>query len=331
MKKDLNSYNFIKFVKKNKKLNSVGRSINHIRKNILHPENRERKVSYGELNPDKTIYIIRTINPGVGLGSILTSVLEKLLYCDKKKYYPVIDLQNYDNVYLEAGNIGKENAWEYYFKQPSGISISEAYKSKNVILSDTAPIIERFHIDSEFYKNHKQFANIRQIFDKYIILNDDTQAYVNLYIEKMFVGKNNILGILVRGTDYVNRKPLGHPRQPSVDTVIADAKEAMKKYNCDAVYLSTEDENILNTFKLEFPEMIFLERKYVSSSDNSCVANIINESTSPRIAGLQYLCQICALCRCNYLILSKTTILPYVLLSGRYKEKFVYELGNYGQ
>ena len=97
---------------------------------------RERRVSYGKENPDKTFYVIRRASCKVGLFSHVMTNMGLVKYALDRGYIPVIDMQNTKNTYLEPDQVGKVNAWEFYFEQPCGYSLRDIKKSKNVILSN---------------------------------------------------------------------------------------------------------------------------------------------------------------------------------------------------
>lgn len=66
---------------------------------------------------------------GCGLISFHNSALYSIRYALDKGYIPVIDYQNYKNIYLTEDKFGKENSWEYYFDQPSGYNIEDINKA----------------------------------------------------------------------------------------------------------------------------------------------------------------------------------------------------------
>jgi hypothetical protein len=101
-----------------------------------------RKRHYGKLYPEKTFYVIRRPEPGAGLFSNFHWALGHIIYAQKEKYIPIVDMKNYKTYYNEIESInGSKNAWEYYFEQPSSYTLEQVYKSKNVILGT----IEYFH------------------------------------------------------------------------------------------------------------------------------------------------------------------------------------------
>lgn len=80
---------------------------------------KEHKRTYGFRNRDKVFYVICPSASSQGLFSIHNYVLWKVRYAIDHGYIPVVDYQNYANMYLEPQLVGKVNAWEYYFKQPT--------------------------------------------------------------------------------------------------------------------------------------------------------------------------------------------------------------------
>ena len=66
----------------------------------------------------------------------------------QKKYIPIIDMKNFPTKYNESKNIYNiKNIWELYFNQISNYSLSDVYKSKNVIIcSNNFPVsLDDFH------------------------------------------------------------------------------------------------------------------------------------------------------------------------------------------
>jgi hypothetical protein len=92
-----------------------------------------QKKSYGEKNRDKTVLLIRpSTDDGVqGLMSLYLQALRWIEYANKNGYLPYVDYKNYKTQYYD----GNSNAWDYYFTQPSDLSINDVYESKNVVLT----------------------------------------------------------------------------------------------------------------------------------------------------------------------------------------------------
>ena len=63
------------------------------------------------------------------------AILGHIHVAESKSYVSVVDMKNYKNTYLKKEEVGSINSWEYYFRQPTDVSLDDAYKSKKVILS----------------------------------------------------------------------------------------------------------------------------------------------------------------------------------------------------
>ena len=98
--------------------------VNATKNLIYHWQTREKRISFGMLNPDKTFYVIRSIDnknrfyigPTNNLLANYFYVLSHLVYAQKKGWIPVIDMLNY-HVYnsLPYPVNGTMNAWEYFW------------------------------------------------------------------------------------------------------------------------------------------------------------------------------------------------------------------------
>ena len=79
-------------------IKKIKRSLYHRFRNIrIKKEYGEKRASYGSLNPDKTIYVIRRQSSGEGIGSTVKNVLSDMMYADSKGYDMVVDQLNYYN------------------------------------------------------------------------------------------------------------------------------------------------------------------------------------------------------------------------------------------
>lgn len=104
-----------------------------------------------------TYYIIRCSRGG-GLFYTYNQVAGHIRYALSKKYLPVVDMKNYPNSYLAPENLSKENAWEYYFEQPLGIDLEEAYNGKNVILGMEGEFPIRPYESVAFFENRNNIV-----------------------------------------------------------------------------------------------------------------------------------------------------------------------------
>ena len=97
---------------------------------------------------------------------------------------------------------------------------------------------------------------------KYIPIKKQIQKESEFKIHKLFKNSNNVLGVKIRGTDYVAMKLKSHPIPPTLDMAIKDVKNFNSKYNYDWIFISSEDDKIKERFINEFKNKIrFLNSK----------------------------------------------------------------------
>lgn len=224
----------------------------------------EKKKSFGQMYPDKTIFIIRR-DDKCGLGSFIVTNIRMIKEAVDKEWIPVIDMKNYKNAYQSDLDIGKENVWEYYFEQPDKrINLDIAYQCKNAVLSNVRIPKEQadkpgFNI--EFLNNRQLIQEYREVAAKYIRLNKKTLLYIDKIYNDCFDKSDRILGVVVRGTDYVLNKPKNHPVQPTAEQAIEKCREVMKEQNCNKIFLATEDKKIYDAFNYAFKSQLVTNPK----------------------------------------------------------------------
>ena len=165
-------------------------------------------------DPSKpTYYIIRPKYVLSGLFWHFAFSVGHIRYALSKDWFPVVDLQNYPNAYLSPEKLGKENAWEYYFEQPSRISLEEAFDGENVILSCVESEPMRPVPSMRFTKeNLSPFRNL--VNQGFLKVKSEISEEVSILKEKLFAPADRVLGVKLRGTDYVSSKPKYHHIPP---------------------------------------------------------------------------------------------------------------------
>ena len=239
-------------------------------------------------------------------------------------------MKNYPNSYLYDSEIGSVNSWEYYFAQPDSLTLEEALSCRKYILSRDCAIFPRPAQSAKFfYGENGQLDYWRKVCREYVRLTPAvTEKLARL--EARTSGKR-ILGVLVRGTDYVALRPKGHPIPPSAEQAIAKTKEALQTGNFDSVYLATEDKRILVKFQDAFGEKLLLpDAEYFDYDyDNGkFLSSYMNNDKY--LLGLNYLVSMLFLSRCKGFITSITSGSTGVMcLSKGFEYLYVFDLGKY--
>jgi hypothetical protein len=314
------------------------------------------KASFGELNPDVTFYVIRREPEIGGLCSHIIFNMLRIIIAEKKKMIPIIDMENYPTYYNEDEPInGTMNAWEYYFDQPSSVTLEEVYKSKNVVLSDLLWPGRKFLPD--FYGNDfledtdNQLEYCCEIVRDYMHFNKYTMCKLNeaLASIKRRSGGGDILAVMSRGTDFKKLKPFGHHIQPEPEWLIDKSKEIMRKFDIKYCFLNTEEKYVLDMFKCEFGKnLLFLDHSYYDDFNKieaPCQADYTdankhlfigeyikktNEKSKFELT-FEYLCNVFIASKCEYLLCGKNggSIAAILFNNRQYKRKFIVELGMY--
>ena len=163
-----------------------------------------------------TYYIIRRRYETTGLFARYNMIAGHIRYALAKGWLPVVDMQNYPNPYLPPEKLGKENSWEYFFEQPLRINLEQAFSGENIILSTGEEIYPRPHEDMSFYENKNNALTEWRMLVKLGLLKIKSERLAEIAAtrEKLFSPKDRVLGVLLRGTDYVAKRPKWHPIPP---------------------------------------------------------------------------------------------------------------------
>ena len=247
----------------------------------------------------------------VHLGCIITYLNEG--------YIPIINVgssQNIFNGYNEASN--KDiNQWELFFNQPCGYTLNYV---KNKINKENIKYFEcqcNDNMPSEkiVYSNKTRLKFFRDMAKRYMSVKNDIIKEGNNLWKKMFNNSKNVLGLLVRGTDYISLKPYGHPIPPSVGMAINDKKKwgnkFIKKFGKRLKYLLPDK-------KIDYN---YEEASYLSYYDG-VYGNMKFQKT--------YLLSMILLSKCLDIITSRTSGAAgaYILSKG-FRKDLVYYIGEY--
>ena len=87
------------------------------------------------------------------------------------------------------------------------------------------------------------------------VLSDIFSAELDEYAEAV-LSDHNVLGILIRGTDYIASKMSGARKMATVDEMLPMIHEWIEEDKYDRIFLATEDQDILERMREEFGSMV---------------------------------------------------------------------------
>jgi len=297
----------------------------------------------GIKNSKDKIFIISIDNSIGGIAPIIIYVLAYLKYAEKRKYIPVIDLKYYLSIW--TGSDVDVNAWEYYFVQPTKISVAEAYRSKKVYFANPNPSdLSELYFDEELYENEYAIKCYHTYFRKYCHYKEDLRQYIEDEKKKILKKGRRILGCSIR-MGYVQLQKSNHPVynhhniQPnSLDVFVEDLKKYLNKWNCDYIFLSTDDGGAVEYLKGFFGDkLLCLERERVNRTKNNQVIDMkdmpsVSRAVSAVIAGnYAYIAELEILSKCQCYLCGKNggSMLVHILNNNKFEHTRVYQLGRF--
>lgn len=215
-------------LRKNKLTDSFIYKILLLVNNVLfHRKERFMLKKYGEKNPSCIFYVIRNNSLEEGLLSIYFNVLSEIEYALGKGYIPYVDLQNNITQYTTGELVnGTRNAWEYFWKQPSQYRMEDIYQSKNVILCGKNRKVDKEKRLGKMNKLIREydFSDIESTHELYCFIKEYAEVMPYIYekvnsIWKLSFQDNKVIGVFIRGTDYVAFSPKGHSIQPTKEYI----------------------------------------------------------------------------------------------------------------
>lgn len=275
-------------------------------------------------NPDKTFYIISGTHLKMrGLFGDINVIYRYCNYAFIKGYIPVVDFKHVPNNMIYDEEVGKVNGWETLFLQPTKYSLEDALQSKNRIFVDchgngSLESKESKEVPWEIdWDSEDSIDYWGKVFERIQIRPEILKKIIEKF-DKTFSNEDRILGVKIRGTDYVLNKPYGHPIQPNVEDVLKHAKEIFSRYHCNKIFLGCEDKAIQERFKEEFGHILITGEVSIGLEQKEYLYDFYKrQNTNPFENNLEYLTNTIFLARCTCLISSQNSATSAIRLWKR--------------
>lgn len=314
-------------IKKNKVLYNlllkVHRKISFIKRYVT----ADRIVGEKFVDDGDRYLLLRYKNSASGLMTMMLNVLGWVRFAESKNYKLIVDIKNDFSCYEGKADTG----WNDFFLQPMVESNFEEREIDQMIADGRCLICPngntRFNLryDNNFYQklsfvikpqimfpmprdyknNVKIHREYLKLYKKYIHFTPQVQRYLTEEHENILKNKGKILGIIARGTDYVQLKPSLHPIQPSIEDLILEAKKLKNSNFWEYIYLATEEKAIVERFEEEFPEQILTNKRMYYDGDysNKYLCEVKKERENDEyLRNLEYLSSMNLLANCHMLI-----------------------------
>lgn len=244
-------------------------------------------------------------------------------------------MQNYPNPYLAPEEFGKENAWEYFFEQPLRIGLEQAYAGENVVLGYKEFPDLRPKAIMSFYENRDNTLTEWRMLVKLGLLKIKPALHEEILAtrQNLFAPSDRVLGVLLRGTDYVAKRPKWHPIPPPVEFAASVVVEKLREWKCNKIFLATEDKFIAQTFKNTFGDFcVMFDREYVDYMPGKFLGEIqIDRPNDCFQQGKDYLTQMVLLSTCNSFVAARCSgSVGVMMMTDKFEHTYFFNLGRYG-
>lgn len=280
----------------------------------------------------RTFIIISRYCESCGFFGDYNIYLGCLNYFVKKGYIPIIDQMTYPNYYNKFKNNSLiDNPWEIFFNQIYGLKLKEVLKNaKKIKFIRCEP--ENFPHSSYIYKDKISILFWHNFYKRYIPIKKNIKNEANRMMKILFNNSEKVLGVRIRGTDYISLKPKYHPIPPSAEKMINDIRVINNSMNFDYIYLLTEDDIIRNKFIKEFGKKLkYVPIKNINYNYKSKTIITYNKNIQGNFAHLRnYVISLIIFSKCKNIIAARTsgTCTAYIW-SGGFNSSKIYYLGEY--
>lgn len=232
----------------------------------------KRRNTGQKLFPNKKFCIIYRWAENTGIYSHITTCLSALYWAEEQGLVPVFDTRDVPNMHKPND---RQDWYELFFDTPAGYSIDDVSNAKNYIVVDAEKLYDSIDVKvdntMQFLKKKDLLTKLRNVYRKYIHVNEMTERYIDFMWEKVTGKQENsgFLGVRCRGTGYNIVHAEGLSTVTSVD-IISLVKQAMKGGGMNKIFLATDDTDIISLFEAAFDEdiLFFLEEEdRISTSD----------------------------------------------------------------
>lgn len=210
-------------------------------------------------------------------------------------------------------------------------SLQSVYHAADVILGSADDDISVSDID-RVYDNTDALHEAVRLFQKYVFFNQRVESKMKGIREILLKNSWKVLGVVFRGTDYQNRPVVGEHRQPSLAETMDQAQKFMVEWNCDHIFLATEDAGAVEAFRKRFLDAVVFIAKERYPSDTKSTQNYhFERDQDAYFKGEEYLMELYILSKCDCLLASRVGAawMSLVINGEKYEHQYIYDLGLY--
>ena len=287
------------------------------------------KQTLGPLNPDKKFWVFDSHYGNLGIFNVFNKSLNCMKYAAKKGFIPVPRITDSRGLLGIYQDNKEDDFWSKFYEYPENYTLEEVLNSSNVYF---AP----------FFYNGTIMQNLMDDYGKDISFswprgqyNERLKKYIADRQYEFLPYPDKTLGVLARGTDYVNTHLSNHSIHASKEMICEKIDSTLKEWNLEYIYLATEDASYCNFFKEKYGDKIyFTDQERFTVPDGKLLGDMHRENKNKRegfLLGAEYILSITLLSQCNSLIASGgcAGVAEAIKMNGgKYINKFIFDLGK---
>ena len=279
------------------------------------------------LRANRKCMLIETGDYGYSYFNVayICNMLALILYALYKGCVPLIQINQNEKDY---------NKWQWFFLEPHeilGIDIEDFEQIQCDIRNlENPPLMTMlFDLKSSDYEFWKKLCQ------KFVVLNTETAEYVEQEIQRIG-NPEELLGVLIRGTDYVQLKPPGHPVQPEPHEIIDFCKKRFASGSYQGVYVATEEKALYDMVCDSFGRERTYEnrRQYYDEVYYQSKVDLIGKIHFRRNndnywKSIEYLSSLIILSKCKSLVAGNCGGTLFAMFMADYKDPYIFNCGVY--
>ncbi len=301
----------------------------------------EAYVSFGDERPDEVLYLCGTLGWASGFFAEYLHALNQVVHARKNGFVPVVDWQTYaSNFAAGRGDFMTRNAFNYFYEDISGVSVSDALRAKHVVVCHsrrpTVVSTRRIFLDDEFRDM------VRDRFGDFFRRTSALQAVTDIVRDGLPPSRAKVLAVYARGMEFRRMAAdsphlRGHELQPSIEEVIAKTQDFLARYDVDSVLFASEDRQYCESMAKEFGDVLTVLPVVQVDYDPDVsipylVARYPKKGTAENLTSLyRYVASLTVMSEADYFISGINSGSVYVATRGDFEDMYTFDIGLAGR
>ena len=269
----------------------------------------------GEDPGESEVLSVKCDIDGANYFSQLGLILPWFSYAEKKGWRVAIE-----------STTNSEGIWDSVWLQPSNMDPEQAKKIRHYETDIALCISQNPYVLSS--GSEQQYWN--RLCKKYLHLSEQAEQFVNARINQI-PDLSRTIGVICRGTDYVNMRPKDHPIQPTAEMLIEKVNDVMRTTGNEYVFLATEDQAIAEKLSNAFGDKLILTSRNFVQYNTDTITSINDYDLIHRLDSIySYIANIYTVAQCNSIVAGVASgTMGAMCLSEGYNAKYLFNLGKY--